>query len=597
MKSRGARLGHCCLLSLWLLSAPLAQAEANDADIQALVDQAVVLNLNAPWPETRAWLESIGDRLEEGTDAQRHQVGLISARLHVLAGDHQAALDEITRLLDQSLRPEHRLRALKLAANVGMFEDDYELAFRYLNEALEFQSQVADPGLRSGVFGLASYWHAQLGDRSKGLAYAQTTLQLAERTGEAREICVALEKLGQAEEMAGLHDEALESYRAGINACEQANDPVFIGTMKVLTGRLLHRMGRADEAEPWLREGLVDTQHSGFEGGMHDGALNYARLLYDQGRYEEARDLLEPIIKQLHRRDQAAKLADAYTLMAGLESQAGAYERAYRYLADQLILREQVLDSERTRLIAFYEVEFDAINREQELALLREQARVASLQEATSRQQRRLRQMGLLIGILLLIGLSLLLIHALRERRHFRQLSQTDPLTGLNNHTRFFERAEQLVSQQRQEPRHRPLTLVMADLDHFKQVNDQYGHLVGDEILRSASATFRRALGEHGLLGRIGGEEFAACLPDHGTGAARLHLEELRRRLKESLGERLDRPVTMSFGLAEQMPGESLESLRSRADQALYKAKNAGRDRVETAPGAGFAPKAAGSTS
>lgn len=576
-----------------MISAPLVHAEPTDADIQALVDQAVVLNLTAPWPETRAWLETIADRLADGTSAQRHQVGLISARLHVLAGNHRAALDELTGLLEQPLRPEHRLRALELAANTGMADADYALAFRYLNEAISFQSQVDDPGLRSGVFGQASFWHAQLGDRKKGLAYARTTLQLARQTSDAREVCVALEKLGQAQEMAGLYDEALESYRAGISACEQANDPVFIGVMKVLTGRLLHRVGRVDEAESWLREGLADTRRSGFEGGIHDGTLTYARLLYDQDRHDEARGLLEPIIEQLHRRDQADKLADAYTLMSGLEKKTGAFETAYRYLANHLALREQVLDSERARLIAFYEVEFDAISREQELVLLREQARVASLQDATHRQQRRLRQMGLLIGILLLIGLSLLLIHALRERRHFRQQSQTDPLTGLNNHTRFFEQAEQMIAQQAQAQSNRPLTLVMADLDHFKQVNDQYGHLIGDEILRAASAAFRRAIGQHGVLGRIGGEEFAACLPDQGTGTARRHIEALRRRLKEILGQRLDRPITMSFGLAERIPGESLDSLRSRADQALYKAKNAGRDRVETAPGPGHSPKAA----
>jgi diguanylate cyclase (GGDEF)-like protein len=581
MRVSKSALWSGALLCVLLLCGDVVGA---DTEVQNLVDRAEDLNVTAPWQETRAFLESINDRLEAGSDAQRHQIALISARLHVLAANYQSAISEIEALLDEELEDAHRLRALELAATSAMLDFDFQTGFIYLNKALQAQTSVDDLSLRAGVMGLAAYWHAQLGDREKGLIYARQSLDIAKQSGMPRNICVAQEKLGQAEEMAGLHNEALDTYRAGIDACVQANDPVFIGVMKVLTGRLLHRMGRSEEAEPWLREGLVDTEHAGFEDGVLDGKLNYAELLYDQGRFDEARALLEPIIETLRRHDRQAKLADAYALMAGLKTQAGEHARAYNYLRDHLSLREQVLDSERTRLIAFYEVEFDAINREQELALLREQARVASLQEATARQQRRLRQMGLLIGILLLIGLSLLLVHALRERRHFRQLSQTDPLTGLSNHTRFFEQAEQLVAQQGQDHRHRPLTLVMADLDHFKQVNDQYGHLVGDEILRSASAAFRRALGEHGTLGRIGGEEFAACLPNQGTGAARRHLEDLRRRLNERLGQRLDRPVTMSFGLAELIPGEGLDSLRSRADQALYKAKHLGRDRAEVAP-------------
>lgn len=565
----------------WLGTPPFDTWAESTESFQPLVDRAVELNFSAPSSETRAWLDQIAGQLDRASDSQRHQLALISIRLDVLEGDFSAALSEVDRLLEQDLRADHRLRALELAANASMLDARFDHGFRYLNQALSLQDQVDDPGLRSGITGLASYWHAQFGDHDKGLEYGQLTLDLARLSGDEREVCVAYEKLAQAQEMAGLHQQALESYAAGLESCRQAEDLVFIGVMQVLTGRLLHRMGQLEEAEPWLAEGLAATELSGFEDGVFDGTLNYAELLLDQNRNDEARALLEPIFQPVAERNRARTLYRIYAMMGLLESRDGRFESAYNYLSDHLALREQVHDSERTRLIAFYEVEFDAINREQELALLREQARVASLQEATTSQQRRLRQMAIAITALLMIGLTLLLFNALRERRHFRRLSQTDPLTGLSNHTRFFEQAGQLIDASA--PVDGPLTLVMADIDYFKQVNDQYGHLVGDEILCAASQIFRATLEQHGVLGRIGGEEFAACLPNNSAEGACQLIEQLRMALQRQLGERLTRPVTMSFGLAELSAGDSLESLRARADEALYKAKNAGRDRIEVA--------------
>jgi diguanylate cyclase (GGDEF)-like protein len=127
-----------------------------------------------------------------------------------------------------------------------------------------------------------------------------------------------------------------------------------------------------------------------------------------------------------------------------------------------------------------------------------------------------------------------------------------------------------------------PVSLVICDLDHFKAVNDTWGHAAGDRVIAAFSATLRESAAGHHVVGRIGGEEFAALLPGFNLPAARLFAESVRMafagRAIEGFPE--GESFTASFGVAEIAPGETAASLLLRADLALYEAKRAGRDCV-----------------
>jgi diguanylate cyclase (GGDEF)-like protein len=123
-----------------------------------------------------------------------------------------------------------------------------------------------------------------------------------------------------------------------------------------------------------------------------------------------------------------------------------------------------------------------------------------------------------------------------------------------------------------------PAALVLADLDHFKAVNDSFGHAEGDRVIANFAGVLRRVAGTQGIPGRIGGEEFAVLLPLADLAAARLFAETVRAGfgISESGGMR----VTASFGIAMLSHDEPLHRLMQRADDALYRAKQSGRDGV-----------------
>lgn len=180
--------------------------------------------------------------------------------------------------------------------------------------------------------------------------------------------------------------------------------------------------------------------------------------------------------------------------------------------------------------------------------------------------------------------LALVLDNArMAERLH--DLSTLDGLTGQLNHRAIVDRLAEELS--RAERYGQPLSIVLCDLDHFKEINDTFGHLSGDLALRRAAALLRRELRGADVLGRYGGEEFLAVLPQVGPEEARQAAERLRRALAEkplALPSGPSLSVTGSFGTASTSelaaPEATGEALLSLADRRLYQAKTAGRNRV-----------------
>ncbi len=164
------------------------------------------------------------------------------------------------------------------------------------------------------------------------------------------------------------------------------------------------------------------------------------------------------------------------------------------------------------------------------------------------------------------------------------RLATTDSLTGIANRRHFIERGRQELERA---TRYRlPLAVLLLDIDHFKQVNDNFGHPAGDKLLQLVAYACQSSARHIDLAGRLGGEEFALLMPETGAIAAHLAAERLRRAIAgiapAQSGVLL--PVTASFGVASLNAHDtSLDTLLARADAALYRAKNGGRNRVEAA--------------
>jgi diguanylate cyclase (GGDEF)-like protein len=169
--------------------------------------------------------------------------------------------------------------------------------------------------------------------------------------------------------------------------------------------------------------------------------------------------------------------------------------------------------------------------------------------------------------------------HKLQQREaQILALSLTDHLTGVGNHRRFEQ--ELTTEIKRFERTGEPLSAFMADLDHFKQINDRYGHETGDVVLAAFGGLLRGQLRATEIASRIGGEEFAVLLPHTDLDDAITTAERIRIAIAAAAIPSMPHGVTASFGVARIEPGEDRAGFMRRVDQALYQAKHRGRDRV-----------------
>lgn len=173
-----------------------------------------------------------------------------------------------------------------------------------------------------------------------------------------------------------------------------------------------------------------------------------------------------------------------------------------------------------------------------------------------------------------------------KELDQVRHQASTDPLTGLANRKVYFEALDEIIAGAAADESEN-FSVVMLDIDHFKRVNDTYGHLVGDKVIRFVSETLKRNIKGRDTAGRYGGEEFTLLLPETPMAGAVALSENIRKTIadtslvygknKASLGQ-----VTISAGVSFFRPGDTAADLIERADNALYLAKNGGRNKVVT---------------
>jgi two-component system cell cycle response regulator len=179
-------------------------------------------------------------------------------------------------------------------------------------------------------------------------------------------------------------------------------------------------------------------------------------------------------------------------------------------------------------------------------------------------------------------GRSRQAIAALRtSEQRFKEMSITDELTGLYNSRHFFGRLKAEI--ERTDRYGHPLTLLMLDLDNFKQYNDAFGHLSGDRVLAETGDIIRKSIRKTDSAYRYGGEEFAAILPESGAQESLYFAERIRKSFESrALFEHKEYGlrVTVSIGVAQYVPEEEISALIRRADENLYAAKNAGKNRI-----------------
>ncbi|WP_296047524.1 diguanylate cyclase [uncultured Alteromonas sp.] len=232
----------------------------------------------------------------------------------------------------------------------------------------------------------------------------------------------------------------------------------------------------------------------------------------------------------------------------------------------------------RNNALAREYASFQLVSQARELEQARQQSRLQALAAAQQNQQRVIYLLALISAILALLVLTLLFMKKRKAAVHFEKLANTDGLTQVLNRRAIQQFAEQVATRSQQ--LNQPFVVALADIDHFKSINDTYGHDAGDSVLTEFARRTNALIRQQDRLGRWGGEEWLIVMTDTGLDAISGLFKRMQEEIRSIDAGEHHLTVTFSMGAVAGDGGQSIEALVQAADDLLYQAKHSGRNRL-----------------
>ena len=424
-------------------------------------------------------------------------------------------------------------------------------------------------------------WHLanhfkRVGDHDEALNLLQPLLDGARRRGARQDEGIYLYGIAQVQSEREDWSRALTSYGDALAIETAKGDALGIAYAEFGAADALTKLGRATEALPRLRRALAqfDTLGDRIQSARANVLLANALLRLDQPA--EAQLALQRADSGMRGSADEVLKSEWLGPHSELMARLGQWREAHAALAARAEIDKRLHKRQLSQQTARLRMQYNREHDEQDI-------RTLQLANQQGQDLRQLQAVALTLFVLLLAATLAYAGHKVRESRRLRTLSLSDELTGLPNRRAAMAQLHAAIVTARE--RTAPLSVMMIDVDHFKQVNDRHGHAAGDDVLRHLAKLLPTSLRSLDRLGRIGGEEFLAVLPDATLQQAAAIAERMRASLATTPAATGVGPVsiTASIGVACLQAGETLGALIDRADQALYAAKHGGRNAVAQA--------------
>lgn len=495
-----------------------------------------------------------------------------------IEGNYKDAESLLNQLINSDALLEIRFRAAFTLANIQSLSRNFVPAFTNLNLALSWIDKINKPELRVQVLISAAYTYSESGLFEESQSYIA---QARQNTLTDRDSCL----LGLLYRQ-NMHAKN-ETYRAEDvveikDACNRANERLALAFMTGLDAQLLADTQQHASALVLLQNNLAAAEQSKYPRLIAEYYLGLARTSYAIKDNTAAVMYLDKIHAMSQSLGFSMPLVRSYELQTQIAEEVNDTVRALKFHKLFLKADRSLLDSRSEQQIAYHLAKGELLKKNQQLALVQEQFRVAELENELKNQEAEHTRLIVVVLVMVSFGLVYFAYRLFRRHLFYKNAAENDNLTQISNRFHF----ESMFSKQlkRCKQTHKSIGLIVFDLDHFKKINDTYGHEAGDKTLQAVVRICNHFIRSEDVFGRVGGEEFAIALPDCQPDKI-LMLAEICRDAIEQLDCNNIVPglkISASFGVSvSQVSGYSLSDLMRNADQALYLAKHNGRNKVE----------------
>ena len=436
--------------------------------------------------------------------------------------------------------------------------NEYSSAMDVLMEALALAEKLKSPEVKGEVLLNIGVVYLEIGNYSQALKEYEKVLRIAvDARDKMLESFVLCNMISVYAEFSDYENTKKTFDRCMKISCEIQNKLI---QMNALTQMGYYYLGLRKEgrAEGYFQLSLKLAGASGIKKEEASSLVGLGKVHLQQGHYAISQDLFQraqQLAEQLKDKNLLMECHNGFSqIYQALGDFESALDRCKKYYDTRQSLADSINDQKMQTLEVAYRTE--TAQKEAEIARLKN---VELEKEITERKR---------------------VEKALRQsEEQYRQLAAIDPLTGINNRRHFFELAQCELNRSRRF--NRPLTAMMVDIDHFKKINDTFGHHRGDVVLKRCTDLIKGCLREMDIVGRYGGEEYSILLPETNLEQGVKVAERLVHVFRETplKVDQEEAFVTISVGVAELRGDMDLDTLIDKADHAMYSAKGAGRNR------------------
>lgn len=533
-----------------------------EANLDRVFTEAEKLGLKNPAAAVRVCIDAI-KKVSHFEDPPRSLSNQI-ARLKLLLSSLFIRLDAFDQALSFALSSHATYESIKLRSGVArslnaigvanMHLGTFAEALDNLLQSLELAEKLGDHRLKIKVFHNLGKLYLKMEDYSKALTYLQQGVKIADSQDQNKQnaelyvnICLAFLNLGR-------YSEALSHGHKAISLFENHVNNFGESDAFSTVGEVYAAMGHTFEALNYFKQSLELCQKFEYTKGIARAHYLIGNMMFNQRELQTSLEHLHLALDEAQKENYTSQIYRILHALYLIYREIGDYKNALIYFEKYHDTKEAVFNEDMATKIKSLEIMHEVRETQQNSEIYR----LKNVELTREIEERK------------------------KVQAELERIVTLDPLTSLFNRRHFFELTQQELERSRRY--NRPISIIMLDIDHFKQVNDRFGHLVGDRVIVEVARRIQKALRRIDLACRYGGEEFAILLPEtnlHQAEMVATRLWQLVTRQPTVSGE-LKLKITVSVGVATyQLEGMiTVDTLLDQADKAMYKAKQAGRNQV-----------------
>ncbi|MEC4726615.1 diguanylate cyclase [Shewanella sp. D64] len=534
-------------------------------------------------------LLSLSPLFSEMNREQQYRFILLQAHSYTLSGDFNEAVNLLT---PQLLKPfdsdliKYKTRTMYLLANTYSHFNYYVESLRTLHQLLPLLADVDD--IESEVYGytLAVELFGQMDLNDEALKYAKNLYSKFDTIKLPRHQCFT--SYSYAESIDGVYGkdegkllEIKSLYSSALNFCKSANEEMIMAASLLGQAKMLFFLGHFKEARHEVLQAIELSESIPYLLDVADALI----LLSEIDRVENRDDLAlahtEKALEIALIVNDEGVLAKVYKSLSEINESLGRTSKALEYLKLFQKNHTKILGETQNKIIAFETTKLDYLEKERQIRYLNKDRELYTAKAELTESQRNNERMMFLLICGSLVILTMFAISMTLQKRKYKRLAQFDVLTGIYNRGTGQDRAEnRFVKDSISDT---DFSVILFDLDHFKNINDNYGHAMGDWVLKKVCEVVSKECRSGDIFTRFGGEEFALFMSNTGKDTAKEVAEKCRLQVLaiETRYSGHEFTVSASFGVTTSNAEDlSLDPILQRADIAMYQSKKQGRDRV-----------------